>query len=126
MKQILIGDRGQTFRSCISRDRLTGSAVRHRTLVELVLWGVVLVTLALDAHTTTVGLGQGFTESNPVMRTAFAVFGVSVIWQLKALVAAVAVGCVVVLPREDRLLVPVALGLPWGYAVLSNAGLLFW
>jgi hypothetical protein len=126
MRHILIEDSKGKRRSLSSLDRLAESVGRHRFLAEVALWGLVLVTLVLDAHTTAVGIEQGFTESNPVMRSAFAVFGVSVIWQLKALVAAVAVGCVVFLPREDRLFVPVALGLPWAYAVLSNAGLLFW
>jgi hypothetical protein len=125
MNQILSESSKRTLRSYISRDRRPGSVVRHRMFAELVLWGLVLVALVLDAHTTTVGLERGFVESNPVMRTAFAVFGVSVIWQLKVLVGVLAVGCVVVLPREDRLLVPVALGLPWAFAVLSNATLLF-
>lgn len=126
MNQILLEDRRQQLRSYLRLDRPAESVVRGRRAVEVALWGLVLVTLVLDAHTTMVGLERGFVESNPVMRTTFAVFGVSAIWQLKALVVAVAVGCVVVLPREDRLLVPVALGLPWAFAVLSNVGLLGW
>jgi uncharacterized membrane protein len=124
MEQILSGDRRQQLRSYLSLDRRTDSVARRRRLVEAALWGLVLVALVLDAHTTTIGLERGFVESNPAMRAVFAVFGVSAIWQLKTLVAVVAVGCVVLLPREDRLLVPVALGLPWAFATLSNVGLL--
>jgi hypothetical protein len=124
MNQIGFGDWGQEFRAYISLDRLRESFVRHRTLVDCWLWVLVLVALVLDAHTTTVGLERGLVESNPVMRAAFATFGVSVIWGLKAAVAALAVCCWAVLPRDDRMLVPASLGLPWALAVLSNTGLL--
>lgn len=94
--------------------------------MEVALWGLVLVALVLDAHTTIAGLERGFVESNPAMRAVFAVFGVSAIWQLKAIAVAIAAGCLLVLPREDRLLVPLTLGLPWAFAALSNVGLLGW
>jgi hypothetical protein len=126
MRQISSGDRRQQLRSYLSLGRRSDSVVRRRRLVEAALWGLVLGALVLDAHTTTTGLERGFVESNPAMRAVFAVFGVSAIWQLKTLVVAVAVGCVVLLPREDRLFVPVVLGLPWAFAALSNVGLLGW
>ncbi|WP_380675967.1 DUF5658 family protein [Salinigranum sp. GCM10025319] len=124
MKHIQLGDWGQEFRTYTRLDRLCESFVRHRTLVDCWLWVLVLVALVLDAHTTTVGLERGLVESNPVMRVAFSTFGVSVIWGLKAAVAGLALGCWAVLPRDDRMLVPASLGLPWALAVLSNTGLL--
>ena len=124
MNQILTEGRRKQLGSFISLGRVTGADIPHRMLVELGLWGLVLAAFVLDAQTTMVGLEQGFAESNPLLRTAFAVAGVSVIWQLKAAVVGLAVGCVVFLPSEDRLLVPVALGLPWAFAVFSNASLL--
>jgi hypothetical protein len=124
MMDILLRGRRQQLRSYVGLDRRSQPVVRRRELVEVALWGLVLVALVLDAHTTVTGLERGFVESNPAMRAVFAVFGVSAIWQLKALVVAVAVGCAMLLPHEDRLLVPVALGLPWAFAALSNVSLL--
>lgn len=97
---------------------------QYQTLVERWMWVLVFATLVLDVHTTTVGLEQGFVESNPLLRAAFEMFGVSILWQLKAVVAVLGLSCWAVLPEDERILVPALLGLPWAFAALSNTGLL--
>lgn len=82
------------------------------------------MTFVLDAQTTTVGLQQGFVESNALMHTVFSVFDVSAIWAVKLIALAFALGCWAALPPEDRLIVPASLGLPWTAATLSNLSLL--
>jgi hypothetical protein len=124
MIPILTASQRRELQSLVTLTRFSEPISRPRLLLEVGLWGLVIVSLVLDAHTTTVGLERGFVESNPVMRTAFAVFGNSVIWQLKTVVTVGAMVACVVLPRNERLVVPVALGLPWAYAVFSNASLL--
>ncbi|WP_142859432.1 DUF5658 family protein [Salinigranum halophilum] len=101
-----------------------GLSRTHWFRLEVGLWLVVSLAFALDGVTTTVGLQHGFVESNPLLRAAFAVFGSSVIWPLKAGALALALACWATLPRDERVLVPVVFGLPWAFAVGANLGLL--
>jgi hypothetical protein len=121
---IFYTDESQERTAGLSLNSVETWLVQYQTLVEHWMWLMVLATLVLDVHTTTVGLEQGFAESNPLLRAAFEMFGVSILWQLKAVAAVIGLGCWTVLPRDERVLVPASLGLPWALAALSNTGLL--
>lgn len=111
---------GGRYKSLMSRTEIT----QYQLLFEAGLWLLVSFAFVLDSFTTTIGIQHGFVETNPVLRTAFAAFGDSVIWLLKGIAISVALLCWALFPHDERVFVPVVFGLPWAFAVVSNLGLL--
>ena len=67
------------------------SAVDDAATVEVLLWAVVLASVALDVYTTHLGLAAGLSEGNPVMVQAIDGFGIGALAAAKLLVVAGAV-----------------------------------
>lgn len=90
---------------------------------ERFLWAVVVVVLIGDLFTTYLGLRTGFTETNPVARSALDRYGFLSLVGLKAFGVAVGFVCRTLVPRQYVALVPAGLALPWTFAVLVNLSL---
>ncbi|MFB6160402.1 MAG: hypothetical protein ABEJ61_04395 [Haloferacaceae archaeon] len=92
---------------------------------ERLLWGVVLVTLLLDCVLTAYGLSIGLVERNPVAARLVARLGaVPSFAVLKGGVLVVALAGRRLLPDRYTPVVPLALALPWGVAVVVNAAVI--
>jgi hypothetical protein len=92
---------------------------------ERLAWAAVGLFLVGDVVLTRIGLGAGFVEANPLARTLMESLGVvPAMALLKGLALAVAVAGWLLVPPAGRYVVPVALALPWGVAVLLNAVLI--
>jgi predicted anti-sigma-YlaC factor YlaD len=89
------------------------------------LWALVAVSLLADVALTRLGLMQGLTEGNPVVRAAIADAGIGMLGALK--IGAVSLGLTawLAMPDHERAVVPLGLALPWLGATLVNATLLF-
>jgi hypothetical protein len=88
--------------------------------VEVLLWLVVLASVALDVYTTHLGLSAGLSEGNPLMHHAIDGFGIGALVAAKLLVVGGALAVRAVRPRYSE---PIVLGLavPWVATVLVNA-----
>lgn len=91
--------------------------------LERHLWSLVVLALVADVHTTAVGLQQGLTEGNPVMRQAIGFGGIAALAAAKASVLAVGLGVRRQWPQYN-LVVPLGLALPWLAVVAINVATL--
>ena len=114
-----VPDERRAYRQLINRTVTVAS--RH----ERWLWVLVTLSLLGDIALTELGLQQGLTEGNPVVRAAVADAGIGMLGVLK--VAAVGVGLTAWVAMSDRgrAVVPLGLALPWLGATAINATLLF-
>ncbi|WP_247731289.1 DUF5658 family protein [Halovivax limisalsi] len=87
---------------------------------ERLLWVLVAVALMGDVATTLVGLELGLAESNPIARSAIDGWGVLGMLTLKAGAIGVAIACRPFVDAAYRPIVPAALAIPWGAAVVVN------
>lgn len=87
---------------------------------ERALWTLVIVVFLADLALTLYGFELGFDESNPVAVWLLARFGVVGIVALKVGVLLMALVFRWVIPEKYGVIVPLALVLPWTYAVLVN------
>lgn len=94
-------------------------AVVDRITLERHLWSLVVLALVADVHTTAVGLEQGFTEGNPLMRWAIGVGGIGALALTKGSVLAFGVAVRRRWPRYNRV-VPLAMAIPWVAVVVAN------
>jgi hypothetical protein len=101
-------------------DPLT-SVLRAATRHEHALWLLALAALAADLLTTYDGLRRGFVEGNPVVRSALADGGFAAFGALKLAAVGMAASVWAVVPRPNRVVVPVGLALPWGVTAAVNA-----
>jgi hypothetical protein len=116
-------DRPSNGQQTTSTSRLT--ALRgHLVERERALWGLVAVVLCADVLSTYVGLAVGGTEGNPIVRTALADGGFAAFTALKLAAVSFGVSAWVVMPRPNRLVVPLGLALPWTATTLVNLGVL--
>jgi hypothetical protein len=99
------------------------SAVDDAATVEVLLWAVVLATVALDVYTTHLGLAAGLTEGNPLMGHAIGGFGIGALAAAKLLVVVGALAFCRLCPRYSRAVVA-GLAVPWVATVLVNAATL--
>ncbi|PSP46748.1 hypothetical protein BRC60_09580 [Halobacteriales archaeon QH_1_68_42] len=99
------------------------SAVDDAATVEVLLWAVVLATVALDVYTTHLGLAAGLTEGNPLMEHAIGGFGIGALAAAKLLVVVGALAFCRLCPRYSRAVVA-GLAVPWVATVLVNAATL--
>jgi hypothetical protein len=99
------------------------SVVDDVATVEVLLWFVVLASVALDVYTTHLGLSAGLTEGNPLMHHAIDGFGIGALVAAKLLVVAGALAFRLVRPRFRRPIVA-GLAVPWVATVLVNAAML--
>jgi len=88
--------------------------------VEVLLWLVVLASVALDVYTTHLGLSAGLTEGNPLMHHAIDGFGIGALVVAKLLVVGGALAVRALRPRYGA---PIVLGLavPWVATVFVNS-----
>ena len=101
-------------------------ALRDRlAAVELELWIVVVTAMLADLWLTQQGLQRGLSEANPVVRSVIGQYGTAAFPVLKF--AALGVGGVTwkLLPERTAPVVPLGLALPWVFAAVVNAALLF-
>lgn len=94
-------------------------AVVDRITLERHLWSVVVLALVADVHTTAIGLEQGFTEGNPLMRWAIGVGGIGALALTKVGILAVGVAIRRRWPRYNRV-VPLAMAIPWVAVAVVN------
>jgi len=87
--------------------------------VEVLLWLVVLASVALDVYTTHLGLSAGLTEGNPLMHRAIDGFGIGALVAAKLLVVGGAFALRLYRPRFSRPIVA-GLAVPWVATVLVN------
>lgn len=87
---------------------------------ERALWGFVLAALLVDFGLTVYGFQLGLVERNPLARDLLASYGIPGIAGLKLAALALAAGLRLPLPAEYGSIVPLALLLPWLYAVGVN------
>lgn len=89
------------------------------------LWGSVLLALALDSVLTWYGLQRGLTEGNPLVRSLVEAYGAPVaLATTKAAVVAVGLLAWRTLPAGPRAVVPIGLSIPWWAAVCVNVVML--
>lgn len=101
-----------------------GATRRRVARAERELWAVALLALLGDLVLTVYGLEQGLTEANPVARAAVERYGYVALAGLKAVALLVGVLGWVVLPRRYRAVIPLALAVPWTFAVVVNVMML--
>jgi hypothetical protein len=101
-------------------DREVATLLDDVATVEVLLWLVVLASVALDVYTTHLGLSAGLSEGNPLMHHAIDGFGIGALVAAKLLVVGGALAVRAVRPRYSE---PIVLGLavPWVATVLVNA-----
>jgi hypothetical protein len=101
-------------------DREVARLLDDVATVEVLLWLVVLASVALDVYTTHLGLSAGLSEGNPLMHHAIDGFGIGALVAAKLLVVGGALAVRAVRPRYSE---PIVLGLavPWVATVLVNA-----
>jgi len=100
-------------------DREVSSVTGDVATVEVLLWLVVLASVALDVYTTHLGLSAGLTEGNPLMHRAIDGFGIGALVAAKLLVVGGALVLRMYRPRFSRPIV-VGLAVPWVATVLVN------
>ena len=103
--------------------RKVASAVDDVATVEVLLWAVVLASVALDVYTTHLGLAAGLTEGNPLMEHVIGGFGIGALAAAKLLVVVGALAFCRLCPRYSRAVVA-GLAVPWVATVLVNAATL--
>ena len=116
-------DRPSNRQPTTNRTRLGGAwsrlAQRERTL-----WGLVAAALCADLLSTYYGVHHGLTEGNPIVRSVLADGGFVAFTTLKLAAVCFAVSAWVVMPRPNRIVVPLGLSLPWVATTLSNVGVI--
>jgi len=100
-------------------DREVSSVTGDVATVEVLLWLVVLASVALDVYTTHLGLSAGLTEGNPLMHRAIDGFGIGALVAAKLLVVGGALALRMYRPRFSRPIV-VGLAAPWVATVFVN------
>jgi len=116
-------DRPSNSHPTTSQSRLT--AARHWLAErERALWGVVVAALCADLVSTYYGLASGGTEGNPVVRAVLVDGGFPDFTALKLAAVSFGFSAWVVLPRPNRLAVPLGLALPWTATSLVNLGVI--
>jgi len=88
---------------------------------EREFWVLTGAAMALDVLLTLYGLELGLRELNPVARSAVETAGAAGLSALKLAAVLVGVACLPLLPRQHRVVVPLALGVPSVAAVTINA-----
>jgi len=91
--------------------------------LERQLWSLVVLALVVDVHTTAIGLEQGLTEGNPLMRWAIEFGGIGALALAKTSVLAIGLGVRRQLPQY-RLTIPLGLAVPWVAVVVINVATL--
>lgn len=112
-----------------SSDAATGGlGVPHRLSRvqswERELWFLAIIAMMVDVTLTVHGLQLGLQELNPVARRFLEAAGVLGLYFLKLFALSVGVCGRFLLPTRHRWLVPLALAIPSGIAVLINATLI--
>ena len=107
--------------------RSTQSTAAGRTWLarhERWLWAVAVLALVGDLWLTAHGVSRGYTEANPLARSALAVHGIAGLAGLKLLALGVGVVAGRSLPPRYAPVVPLGLAVPWLVAVVSNVAVI--
>lgn len=90
---------------------------------ERLLWGMLVVVMALDVWTTMLGLQYGLNEGNQLVSAAIHAFGIPGLLLVKVVVLALAGGLASMIPDRATPVIPLGLVLPTLIAVTTNLAL---
>lgn len=114
-------DRQSNRQSITKHARVAG--VQHLLVQrEHLLWVLVAAVFCADLLSTYYGVHNGLTEGNPLVRSVLADGGFVAFATLKLAMVSFAVSAWVVMPRPNRIVVPLGLALPWAATTLANVG----